>query len=71
MPNSPSTIANAIFTLISLLFLIMLVILGSSLFLKKLYLEAVTIFLIAMSVYISYTSFRSSVINGAEQDDDF
>ena len=68
MRNSPSTIANAICMLVSLLFFVCLVVLGASLILQKMFIEALTTFLISMTVYISYTSFRNSIIDQAEDE---
>lgn len=68
MRNSPSTIANAICMLVALLFFVCLVVLGASLILQKMFIEALTTFLISMTVYISYTSFRNSIIDQAEDE---
>lgn len=68
MRNSPSTIANAICMLISLLFCVCLVVLGATLILQKMYMEALTTFLISTSVYLAYIGFRNSVIESADED---
>lgn len=68
MHNSPSTIANAVCMLISLLFLISIVIFSSNLLLNRMYIESLTTFLIAMTVYISYIGFRNSVLESADDE---
>ena len=70
MRNSPSTIANAICMLVALLLFVFLVILGATLILQKMYMEALTTFLISTSVYLAYIGFRNSVIEAAEEDNE-
>lgn len=68
MRNSPSTIANAMCMLFALLLFVCLVVLGATLILQKMYMEALTTFLISTSVYLAYIGFRNSVIESADED---
>jgi hypothetical protein len=70
MHNSPSTIANAMCMLFALLLFVCLVVLGATLILQKMYMEALTTFLISTSVYLAYIGFRNSVIEAAEEDNE-
>jgi hypothetical protein len=56
--------------LFALLLFVCLVVLGATLILQKMYMEALTTFLISTSVYLAYIGFRNSVIEAAEEDNE-